>query len=179
MNQYQEKDIFRLEKVFSKNDLCDVNYGDQWCVNEGKVIEKRTYPDVMSLVFLFKAPLGHQATFFRTSLFKQYTYREKYTISADRALYMELYTAGCKFQHIQLPIVYFDTEGIGSNIKTLEERHKQFHDIKREFFSEQVICDIESLMSEAENYKFVYRVAPLRWTYQFFRKIQQFFYKLR
>ena len=162
-----------LERVFSSRELHDVNYGDQWCISGGKVVEKRSYPAKMNLAFLFRAPLGHQATFFRTSLVKEHQYREQYTISADRALYLELYTAGCRFHHLPIPIVYFDTEGIGSNTKTLEERQRQFHDIKLEFFSAQVVDDIQHLMNEAENYQFVRRVAPLRWTYTLMRTIQK------
>ena len=162
-----------LTKVFASTELADVNYGDQWCASNGKVVEKRTYPDKMSLSYLLKAPLGHQASFFRTSIIKEHLYREKYTISADRAFFLELYVHGHRFQHIKMPVVYFDTEGIGSNVKTLEERRRQFHSIKREFFSDQVVEDIEQLMTEADNYQFVCRVAPLRWTYRLFRKIQQ------
>ena len=162
-----------LKKVFSNKDLADVNYGDQWCIKEGKVVEKRIYPDKMGLSYLLKAPLGHQASFFRTSAIKEHPYKEKYTISADRAFFLGLYVFGYQFKHIQQPIAYFDTEGIGSNAKTLAERRRQFHAIKREFFSEQVINDIEHLMKEADNYKFVCRVAPLRWIYRLSRTIQR------
>ncbi len=162
-----------LKNVFSDNQLYDVNYGDQWCVQNGKVVEKRTYPQKMSLDYLFRAPLGHQASFFRTSVLKSHPYHEEYSISGDRALFLELYVNGFSFKHMPIPVVYFDTEGIGSNVKTLKERQKQFGQIKRSLFSEQVIGDIEQLMYEADNYKFVCRVTPLRWLYQFMRKIQQ------
>lgn len=163
-----------LKKVFASNELADVNYGDQWCVKNGMVVERRTYPDHMSLTYLFRAPLGHQASFFRTSIIKKHPYLEQYTISADRAFFLFLYIHGYRFQHLQLPVVYFDTEGIGSNEKTLEERRRQFHSIKREFFSDQIIKDIEQLIRESENYQFVCRVPPLRWAYHLFRKIQHF-----
>ncbi len=163
-----------LAKVFEISELADVNYGDQWCADHGKVVERRTYPSPMTLDYLFRSPLGHQATFFRTEVVKAHPYREQYTISGDRALYLELYTAGYRFQHIPLPIVYFDTEGIGSNVKTLQERRQQFYHIKREFFSDQVVNDIQRLLSDSYNFQFVVRVAPLRWCYNLCRKIQHF-----
>ena len=162
-----------LEQMFANNDLADVNYGDQWCSKDGQIVEKRVYPDKMGLTYLFKSPLGHQASFFRTSAIKEHPYKEQYNISADRAFFLELYVHGYAFKHIHQPIVYFDTEGIGSNAKTLSERRRQFHAIKREFFSDQVVADIERMISESGNYQFVNRVAPLRWTYRLFRKIQK------
>lgn len=165
-------DIDILARVFEIPKLADVNYGNQWCANHGKVVERRTYPSPMTLDYIFHSPLGHQATFFRTEAVKAHPYREQYTISGDRALYLELYTAGYRFLHIPIPIVYFDTEGIGSNEKTLEESRHQFHQIKREFFSDQVVCDIEQLIKDSDNYQFVLRVTPLRWCFNFFRKIQ-------
>lgn len=162
-----------LGRVFSCPDLADVNYGDQWCASDSKVIEKRTYPDKMSLSFLFREPLGHQASFFKTDVIKKNLYKENYSISADRAFFLELYVKGVQFHHIPQPIVYFDTEGIGSNPKTLQERRKQFYQIKREFFSDQVIKDIEEMMHNADNYAFVCRVKPLNWTYKLFKRIQK------
>lgn len=165
-------DADTLSKVFANENLADVNYGDQWCIENEKIVERRTYPDKMNLTYLFRAPLGHQASFFRTSVIKQHPYKEQYNISADRAFFLGLYVQGFQFKHIRQPIVYFDTDGIGSNVKTLSERRKQFHAIKREFFSDQVVDDIEQLIQESDNYQFVCRIAPLRWTYQLFRKIQ-------
>lgn len=161
-----------LQRVFDDNSLLDVNYGDQWCSSEGVVSEKRTYPDQMTLSYLFRAPLGHQASFFKTEVIKKHLYKEAYTISADRAFFMELYCFGYKFHHIQQPIVYFDTQGIGSNLKTLKERQRQLALIKREFFSDQVVRDIEDLLYKESEYDFVMRVAPLRFFYLFLKKLQ-------
>lgn len=169
-----------LEKVFSCDALCDVNYGDQWCVNsEGKVIERRTYPDEMSLSYLFRNPLGHQASFIRTSFVKQHLYKEKYTISADRAFFLELYLSGCKFYHIAFPIVFFDTDGIGSNQKTLKERRSQFYQIKREFFPDQVVKDIERLIHAKDDMLFVERIKPLYWFYNAMRSLQKLTHRIK
>lgn len=162
-----------LENVFAEENLADVNYGDQWCINtEGEVIERRSYPDKMSLSFLFRSPLGHQASFIKTEKVKKHYYKEQYKISADRAFFLELYCAGCTYHHISRPIVFFDTDGIGSNVKTLEERRKQFYQIKREFFSDQVVNDIENLLRKEDNFEFVKRVKPLNWLYLLMRKLQ-------
>lgn len=57
-------DSTTLQDVFQDDSLCDVNYGDQWCYSDGVISEKREYPDIMSLSYLFRVPLGHQASFF-------------------------------------------------------------------------------------------------------------------
>lgn len=166
-------DKYVLEKVFAQSLSNDVNYGDVWCVQNEKVIEKRSYPDDINLSFLFRNPLGHQATFIKTEVAKKFPYREEYKISADRAFFLEIYCNNHSFQHLPLPIVYFDAEGIGSNPKTLKSRQKQFYQIKREFFAHQVVEDIERLQGIEDEYLFVQRVLPLKWTYLFFKKLQQ------
>lgn len=165
-------DSTTLQDVFQDDSLCDVNYGDQWCYSDGVISEKREYPDIMSLSYLFRAPLGHQASFFKTSIIKKHLYKESYSISSDRALFFDLYCSGYSFHHIRRPIVYFDTHGIGSDLSTLKERRRQFALIKREFFADQVVSDIEDLLSKEQEFDFVMRVAPLRMIYQLFKKLQ-------
>ena len=60
-----------LAKIFNRPLQADVNYGDVWFIKDNKVIEKRTYPDKITLSFLFKSPLGHQATFVKTEAAKK------------------------------------------------------------------------------------------------------------
>ncbi|MBR6979883.1 MAG: glycosyltransferase [Prevotella sp.] len=161
-----------LEKVFSY-ELSDVNYGDVWLTKKGKVVEKRTYPDTITLPCLFGyPPPSHQATFFRTLLVKQHLYREQYSIAADVCLFLELYVTGSHFKHLPLPIVYFDLGGIGSKPETYQERIRQLTAIKQEFLPAQVVDGIEQLIIDYKNFQFVLKIAPLRWTYTFFRKVQ-------
>ena len=162
-----------LEKVFKDKELADVNYGDQWCIQGDLITEKRSYPKTMDLMFLFRNPLGHQAAFLRTALVKAHPYRTEYTISADRALFLELYLSGAAFHYLDLPVVYFDTEGIGSREDTLELRREQFSRIKKELLPPPVVADMEHLMRKSDEYDFVMRVAPLRWMYSFFKCLQR------
>jgi len=161
-----------LAKVFSLEELADVNYGQQWCVKDGQIIEKREYPSKMDLSFIMRSPLGHQASFFRTAIIKQHLYKEQYKISADRAFFMELYVSGFEFKYLNFPIVFFDTDGIGSSPKTYEERKRQFYNIKREFFSDQVVNDIEDLLCQSDEFDFVLRTKPLFYVYRFFKWVQ-------
>lgn len=162
-----------LGKVFADKSLADVNYGDQWCSRGAEIIEKRTYPEFMDLRFLFRAPLGHQATFIKTSLAKTHPYQEKYTISADRAFFLDLYLSGASFHYLNLPVVYFDTDGVGSRESTREQRRVQFQEIKEELLPKPAVHDFERLMDKADEYDFVMRVPPLRWVYFLFKWLQK------
>ena len=162
-----------LEKVFSDEHLADICYGDQWCVLGDSIIEKRSYPQAMDLRYLFRAPLGHQASFIRTTLAKEHPYRVKYSISADRAFFIELYLSGASFYYLNRPIVYFDTEGIGSNLNTIGQRRVQLQQIKRDLLPAPAVKDFEKLMADADEFDFVMRVAPLRWVYSFFKWLQK------
>lgn len=162
-----------LRTVFEDQELADVNYGDQWCRKDKVVIDKRRYPKEMDLEFLFRNPIGHQASFIRTSLAKGHLYRIGYTISADRAFFLELYLSGAVFHYLNLPVVYFDTDGIGSRDDTLEQRREQFFRIKRELLPPRAVETIERLMLKSDEYDFVMRVAPLRWIYSFFKWLQR------
>ena len=162
-----------LEKVFTSKQLSDVNYGDQWCVRNGLVVEKRRYSDTIDLGYLFRNPLGHQATFIKTSVAKAHPYRVKYTISADRAFFLELYLSGADFLHLNIPIVYFDTYGIGSNASTIEQRRTQLRQIKKEFLPVRAVEDFEKMMDKADEYDFVMRIVPLRWTYSLFKWLKR------
>ena len=162
-----------LENVFEDPGLSDVNYGDQWCLSGDKVIEKRQYPGAIDLAYLFRNPLGHQASFIRTSVAKAHPYRVKYTISADRAFFMELYLSGAGFHHLDFPIVFFDTEGIGSREDTKEQRKEQLRQIKEELLPLRAVQDIEKLIDKSGEFDFVTRILPLRWMYSFFKWLRR------
>lgn len=162
-----------LAYVFSDKRLEDVNYGDQWCVHGETLVEKRQYPPTMDLPFLFNAPLGHQATFIKTDLAKGHPYRTTFSISADRALFLELYLSGASFHYLGIPIVYFDADGIGSREETREQRRQQLDQIKKTLLPPPAIRDFEQLMKKAEGFDFVQRVLPLRWAYSFFKWLQK------
>lgn len=162
-----------LNQVFQVNNLSDVNYGDIWLLEEERIIEKRTYPAQINLSFLFKAPLGHQAAFFRTDLAKTIKYKEQYKISADRAFFLEFYVRGFSFNYLNIPIAFFDNEGISSKQSTFNSRQKQFYSIKRDFFSDQVVKDIERLLFVEEEFLFVKRIWPINTLYCLFKWIKK------
>jgi glycosyltransferase involved in cell wall biosynthesis len=160
-----------LANVFEKELSGDVNYGDVYCVTSSG-LEHRQYPEEIGLPFLLKAPLGHQAAFIRAELAKTNLYKERYTISADRAFFLDAYCLNRKFHHLDMPIVYFDVYGIGSRPESFTERAKQFKDIKSQLFASQVLRDIDKWMYIEEEFSFVMRVWPIRFVYQICKKIK-------
>ena len=69
--------------------------------------------------------------------------------------------------------MYFDTEGIGSNANTIEQRKDQLQQIKRELLPATAVKDFEKLIAKADEFDFVMRVAPMRWVYSFFKWLQK------
>ena len=169
---YIDKNV--LEYIFAQDqNLSDVNYGDQWCIDNGIVVEKRSYPANMNISFLFRSPLGHQATIIKTECAKACPYRAEYSISADRAFFLELYCKGAKFKYLGVPVVYFDVDGIGSNPSTKELRSRQLEDIKVSLWGEQVCSDIEELIDKENEFNFVLRSFPLNVMYRFYKWLQK------
>ena len=161
-----------LERIFSEG-LSDVNYGDQWCILNNQVIEERTYPDVLDLTYLFRSPLGHQASFIRTELAKAHPYHEEFPISADRCFFLELYLAGAVFHHLKFPVVSFDSSDIGSREDTRVSRSQQLQRIKEGLLPVPALRDFERLMKVKDDFDFIMRVPPLRWSFFFFKWLQK------
>lgn len=63
--------------------------------------------------------LGHQSTFVRTNLMKQFHYDLKYKVSADFAFLYMLYTSGYHFQYENRIISFFDISGLSSSHRAL------------------------------------------------------------
>lgn len=165
-------DEYTLENVFKNPLRGDVNYGNVYFIANGQVIEKRSYPRKMNLSFLWRSPLNHQAVFVKTVVAQSYPYKEQYSISADRAFFLELYVNDYRFHYIGCPIVCFDSNGIGSRPETLEQRRNQLLKIKEELLGRSVMADIEHWMDAEDDCSFVQRVSPLKWMFLSFKKLQ-------
>ena len=86
---------------------------------------------------------------------------------------MELYLSGEGFHHLDFPIVFFDTEGIGSREETKGQRGDQLRQIKRELLPPRAVQDIEKLIDKSREFDFVTRILPLRWVYSFFKWLRR------
>lgn len=102
-----------LEKVFSSNHICDIIYGNAIVQIDGKDIFRK-YPEQLSLSYLIKHPINHQASFYKRSLYKNHLFDERYVIISDYIYLLELALRDKRFEYIDLIIAYSEGGGISS-----------------------------------------------------------------
>lgn len=103
-----------LQEVFNHEiTTADVMYGDkmQWTPSQCHL---HTFPDQLSLEYLVRYSICHQATFFRRELFSLEPYDEHYRIASDWAFDIRIMLQGKRFEHLPFPIVYYDNTGISA-----------------------------------------------------------------
>lgn len=103
-----------LEKVFYKQHSADVLYGDMFQVN-GSRNQLIRYPKDLCLSFFLYDSLCHQACFYKRELFNNNLYDESFRIVSDWAMNIKLILDGKRYEHIDLPIVYYDNNGISTS----------------------------------------------------------------
>lgn len=96
-----------IEEVFQKaNFNSDIIYGNtNLLLLTGEYIQKGevvSYEEYM--------PFGHQASFSRTSLMKQYEFDRKYKICADRNFFYTAYQNKAKFEYVNITIANYEAE---------------------------------------------------------------------
>ena len=96
------------------NKGADVFYG-QIIIDENFKEKTIVYPQKLSLGYLQKMVINHQACFFKlTTLLENKGYDERYGLAADYHYYLKLYIAGKTFCPILFPVVKYDLTGISS-----------------------------------------------------------------
>lgn len=111
-----------LEEAFSDNIHADIVSGDIYFYDNDKQKIKWFVPSPKEITAkpLILGTLPHQATFIKKELFtKLGVYNETLKVVSDWLFFVEaLIDNGCTYQHISLPLAYFNTDGVSSNPKT-------------------------------------------------------------
>lgn len=111
-----------LERVFAKDHSSDVLYGDMIQVGDAGNRLVR-YPKKLPLFFFLYDSLCHQACFYKRDVFFNNLYDESFRIVSDWAMNIKLILEGKSYDHLDLPVVYYDNSGISScNDKMMKER---------------------------------------------------------
>lgn len=101
---------------------------------------------------LFSDNIGHQAMFFRRSVFNELgVYREDIRITADYEFSIRAVFAGKKTRYMDLPIVRFDMSGLSQAQRDLAEKEK--HDTLKQYLHPSILKDFEYVRSEIERLK--------------------------
>lgn len=130
----------------------------------------RKYPTHLTLDFLLCDSLPHPATFFKRTIFGKDDlgkYIENFQIVSDWVFYIKAYLSQYKFSYIDMVISIFDTTGISSINKKLEQEERQ-----------QVLNNIyPNFISDIKNFRELYAFRYSR-SHRYLDKIKLFISKL-
>jgi glycosyltransferase involved in cell wall biosynthesis len=143
-----------LTKVFDSPHDADIIYGDAmyyWSDTRGTQLVQK--PDSLSLYYFYTDTLCHQATFYKSEIFKTHQYNENFRICSDWALYIQLLTEGYKFLHLPICITHFPQDGISTHLNEshLAERKR----VIEEYIPSYIIPDLERLRMIDERKKHI------------------------
>ena len=103
---------------------CDVNFLDE----QQQIAWQKNYPQEITIDFLLKSSLCHQAMFIKKEVFEHLgNYREKYRLSADWMFYFEALKKGFFFKKIEnVRLTNFMLNGFSSNYILSKQERKDF-----------------------------------------------------
>lgn len=97
--------------------------------------------DKISLFYFYKTGLGHQASFIKTELLREFPYDENLKIVADSKFFIETLVLNNKsYSPIYTKVCYYDTTGISSN---MYENKKEIDKVYNDLFPERIIRDLK------------------------------------
>lgn len=160
-----------LETAFSYRSTADVIYTDVNNVNNGIIIETRRFSNEISLTDYLGSGLCHNSTFFKKSFIIKNKYNEKYRIASDIELFIKAILLNCRFEHIPIVLIGFDTTGIGST--NIELGEKESREIKETLISPLIMRDIHALkhLTSLTSNKVLCEVESYRENYPLYHKM--------
>ncbi len=106
--------LLNFDKAPAGNEA-DIYYGNIHLEDAGKQIKPHTYPSAMTLDFWKNYTINHQATFIKSTLFKEAgLYELTYSLAADYAFFLKCFIYGKQFVHINNELVYYTLDGASS-----------------------------------------------------------------
>lgn len=167
-NQVIEKCIQFIET----NQIVDVFYADMIVVNDVRHKKPwvKKHPSQISINYLEKENLNHQASIIRAHLFKEFgNYPEHYKLASDFWLYLKCFLNNKSYFNMNFPMVFYDLSGLsGTNYKKYELE-------KKKIWNELVPSSLQELIDKAHNdnqmlqYKIIKAAVALNYSFQNFK----------
>lgn len=101
-----------IEEIAKINSYNDIIFGDSIIEKNGMLQISKADPFYNYPKLRHKMGFTHQSVFVKTELAKQNPFDYKYKLAADYNMIITLYRKGCKFFYINLPISYYDLNGV-------------------------------------------------------------------
>jgi glycosyltransferase involved in cell wall biosynthesis len=105
-----------LQKIFDREYGPDVLYGNAKNVHKDGSISDYIAPDNVSYAYIYRKAINHVASFFKRELFLDSLYNENFRIVSDWEYCLNLVLRGCRFEHINHFVVWYDNTGLSSRM---------------------------------------------------------------
>lgn len=112
-----------LERCFSHGFTADIAYGDIFFC-DGKDRNEYHYPQYLSFRLLYKASIGHPASFIKKDVLQNVLYDEGLKIVSDWKFFVIQALRNGSFEYIGETVSCFDIKGISSLNKELESMER-------------------------------------------------------
>lgn len=132
-------DNFVLEKM-EKHLSCDIVEGRIYDLSTQRFSYKSTIDPTM--MFFYRAGLGHQACFIRRNLLLETPYDENLHLAADWYFFVKkIVFDNCTYHYVELPVASF--EGNGTSTKNMDEYEKERQQVLNNIFTRRILADYE------------------------------------
>ncbi len=142
---YNEEVLQHIEDACLEEDICcgDICLGQNYIIPNPENVTMRTF---------YKHSLFHQASFIRTSLFKNHLYDENMESAADWKWFMDVLVFGnVSYRHIPLVVAKF--EGGGFSEKYSEIGQGEIEKELKSWFPERILQDYEDYVFGCTPYR--------------------------
>ena len=143
--------------VMTKNPLVDIFYGDVEVGNRAELMPYvHKHPAQLTIGFFADDTINHQASFIRSSLFKEFgSYLEQYKLASDYWFFLSCFIRGKVFQYLELTIVLYNFDGVSASngFREYKGEQKTIWDKVVPAYIKSLFLDKERLLKENNNYK--------------------------
>ncbi len=173
-------DVKVLNKVFLKNYLEDILYGNIIIIKGGINLGEKTLPSILTLDFLFNHNIWHPSSLIKRQVFNVVgIYNENYKIASDydfffHAIAIEKVTT----IYLSFPITVYDMDGISSNPENLNLIEKERATIHAAYLKQSEIEFLFNLKKFKNRAISKWMVNKPKWT-MFFNWLLNIYRKIR
>jgi len=149
--------LMSLNKQIKKRNA-DIYYGNIEITDQGGSISNLQYPSTLTLAYLNRATINHQASVIKSSLFQEMgLYDTSFSLAADYAFFLKSFFYGKHFEHINEEVINYQLDGASSLHK--EEYKRQMN----EAWNRIIPTYMNKLYKENQSYETLMDQRILRW----------------
>jgi glycosyltransferase involved in cell wall biosynthesis len=139
-------------------EVSDIFYGNIQITDQAGSVSHLQYPSTLTLAYLNKVTINHQASLIKLSLFKEMgLYDTSFSLAADYAFFLKCFYYGKHFEHMKEEVVNYQLDGASSLHE--EEYKRQMN----EAWNRIIPSYMNKLYRENESYEILMDQRILRW----------------